>query len=213
MVSAVILAAGLATRMGRPKQLLQLGTKTLLEHVVENALQSKVVETIVVTGAYREEIKQRLASYDVKFADNPRYKEGQGTSVATGAAAVCPAARGIMFLLADEPFVCPQIINRIIDTFTGTGALIVRAGETGHPVLFDSTLKEQLAQLSGDAGGRQIIKKYRDRLETIPVCPYYLSMDIDTEEDYKLAQGYMGRVKRKMKAEISGLNIMFKTRV
>ncbi|MCL5290342.1 MAG: nucleotidyltransferase family protein [Bacillota bacterium] len=188
MISAVILAAGLSRRMGRPKQFLKLGTKTLLEHVVENTLQSKVSETIVVTGAHQREIKQVLAGYDVNLAHNPRYEEGQGTSVAAGAAAVSPHARGILFLLVDQPFICPQIINRMVDTFTNTGAPIVRSGETGHPVLFDITLKEQLVQLSGDAGGRQIINKYRDRLIKLCVCPYQLSMDIDTEKEYKLAR-------------------------
>ena len=54
MIAAVILAAGLSRRLGRPKQLLRLGSKTVIEHVTANVLQTEVCEVIVVLGAYQK---------------------------------------------------------------------------------------------------------------------------------------------------------------
>ena len=54
MISAIILAAGLSSRMGMPKQLLKLGGKTMVRIVTENVLASKVDEVLVVTG-HREQ--------------------------------------------------------------------------------------------------------------------------------------------------------------
>ena len=189
MISAVILAAGLSARMGKPKLLLQLGGKTILEHVIHNVLQSQAGEIILVLGAYRQEIERVTDAYPVRRVFNSQYASGQGSSVAAGAAAVSPEAGGILFLAGDQPLIPPDFIDRVIAVFQETGALIVRP-ETGLPAIFNVSLKEELRRLSGDAGGRQLLEKYRDRVVTVPGCPGFASLDIDTEEDYRMLQAY-----------------------
>ncbi|RYD02660.1 hypothetical protein N752_25400 [Desulforamulus aquiferis] len=103
MVSVVILAAGQSRRMGQPKLLLPLGQKTVIEHVVDQVARAQVDEIIVVLGAVKKEIAQLLSHRDVKLCNNPRYAEGQGTSVAAGANSVSEESQGIMFLPGDQP--------------------------------------------------------------------------------------------------------------
>jgi len=189
VISAVILAAGLSRRMGRPKQLLKLGEKTLLEHVVDHVSRAKVSEIIVVLGAHRQEIERVLCHYNLRCVYNPRYASGLGTSVAAGATAVHPEARGILFAAGDQPFIEPEFINSLIDVFEKTGALIVRP-ETGMPAIFNIRLKGQLVKLAGDTGGRQLIEKFRDEVVTVPGCPGLMSTDVDTEEDYQKVVEY-----------------------
>jgi molybdenum cofactor cytidylyltransferase len=189
VISAVILAAGLSSRLGRPKQLLRLGNKTVLEHVIDHASRALVGEVILVLGAYRREIEQATLDCPVRRVFNPRYATGQGSSVAAGAAAVSPEARGILFLAGDQPLIPPGFIDQVISAFMETGALIVRP-ETGLPAIFDISLKEELEQLTGDTGGRQLMARYRRRVVVIPGCPGLASLDIDTEEDYRLLQDY-----------------------
>ncbi len=184
MISAVILAAGLSRRMGRPKQLLKLGDKTLLEHVINHVSRAKVSEVIVVLGAHRREIEQVLCPYNLRCVYNPRYASGLGTSVATGAAAVDPEAKGILFAAGDQPLITPEFINGLIDVFEKTGALIVRP-ETGMPSIFNIRLIGQLVKLAGDTGGRQLIEKFRDEVVTITGYPGLMSIDVDTEEEYQ----------------------------
>lgn len=185
MISAVVLAAGLSRRMGKPKLLLPLGSKTIIEHVVEHVLKSKVGETIVVLGANGREIRRVLSGRAVKCIENPRYAEGQGTSVGAGAAAVSPEAGGILFLTGDQPLVSPSLMNRLIDEFTYSEALIVKHGGNGTPTIFSIKLRDELIQLSGDAGGRQLMEKYKTEVQTVPVDPGPTAMDVDTEEDYQ----------------------------
>jgi molybdenum cofactor cytidylyltransferase len=84
MISAIILAAGMSKRMGRPKQLLQLGNKPLIRIVVENVLASAVDEIIVVTGCEAEGVGAAIKDLPVKITFNPDYQQGQGTSLAVG---------------------------------------------------------------------------------------------------------------------------------
>ncbi|HHW41656.1 MAG TPA: nucleotidyltransferase family protein [Syntrophomonadaceae bacterium] len=184
MISAVILAAGLSRRMGRPKQLLKLGDKTMLEHVVDRVSRAKVSEIIVVLGAHRREIDQVLCPYNVRCVYNPRYASGLGTSVATGAVAVDPEARGILFVAGDQPLITSEFISDLIDVFEKTGALIVRT-EMGIPAIFNIRLKGQLIELTGDTGGRQLLEKFREEVVTVPGCPGFMYKDVDTEEDYQ----------------------------
>jgi molybdenum cofactor cytidylyltransferase len=109
--------------------------------------------------------------------------------VAAGAAAVSPEARGILYLAGDQPLIPPEFIDRVITVFSESGALIVRP-ETGLPTLFDISLKKELEYLTGDTGGRQLMARYCDRVVVIPGCPGIASLDIDTEEDYRLLQDY-----------------------
>ena len=190
MIAAVILAAGLSVRMGQPKLLLQLGGKTILEHVIHNVLQSRAGEIILVLGAYRQEIERVTDAYPVRRVFNPQYASGQGSSVAAGAAAVSPEAGGILFLAGDQPLIPPEFIDRVIAVFQETDALIVRP-ETGLPAIFNVSLKEELRRLGGDTGGRQLLEKYRDRVVTVPGCPGLASLDIDTEEDYRMLQALL----------------------
>jgi molybdenum cofactor cytidylyltransferase len=82
MISAIVLAAGEAKRMGRLKQLMPLGESTILEKTLDNLLGSKVSEVIVVLGHRAEEIKKIIAARPVKIALNPDYPQGMGTSIA-----------------------------------------------------------------------------------------------------------------------------------
>jgi molybdenum cofactor cytidylyltransferase len=184
VIAAVILAAGLSRRLGRPKQLLKLGSKTIIEHVVENVLQTEVCEVIVVLGAHCQEIRQVLNPYPVKCIYNPSYQAGIGTSVAAGAGAAAPDIKGIMFVVGDQPLLSPDYMNQLLRVFLEKNPLILKP-ENGMPAIFSSNLKQELMCLKGDTGGRQLMKKYREKVVTAPGIPAYQILDVDTEKDYR----------------------------
>ena len=80
VISAIILAAGEAKRMGKPKLLLPLGQGTILEQTIDNFANSKVNEIIVVLGNRVEEMINIIASRPVIVAVNPDYRHGMSTS-------------------------------------------------------------------------------------------------------------------------------------
>lgn len=184
MIAAVILGAGLSLRLGRPKQLLWLGGKTIIEQVTENVLQTEVSEVIVVVGAHCQEVEHILKLYPVKCRYNPRYQEGIGTSVAAGAAAVAPHVQGIMFVVGDQPLLSSEYMNQMLKCFMEKKPLILKP-EKGMPAIFAEELRQELIALTGDIGGRQLIDKYREQVLTFSAIPENESLDIDTQEDYQ----------------------------
>ena len=193
-ITAIILAAGLSKRLGRNKLLLPLGDGTVLRKTAKTVLASAVSEVILVTGHEEAMVKQAVEGLDVRLTHNPRYAEGQSTSMIAGIEAAHEEACAYLFVLGDQPLLTPGIVNEVISLFEESrpDALVaapVFQGRRGNPALFSASLRDELLQTSGDAGGRGIIQ----RLETespgkivfleLPNDDIFL--DIDTEEDYE----------------------------
>ena len=85
-VYAIVLAAGLSTRMGRPKQLLPFGDKTILQTVVDTLLATDLEGVVVVLGHEAEAVRESLGDRSVLFCLNDRYQEGMLSSVLCGIA-------------------------------------------------------------------------------------------------------------------------------
>jgi molybdenum cofactor cytidylyltransferase len=112
-LAGLVLAAGEATRMGRPKQLLPYAGTTLLNHVVAAAAASSLDEVVVVTGAHAAMVESQLETGRATVARNPDYRRGNMSSLAVGAAAV-PQAASVLVLMGDMPEVDTEIIERFV---------------------------------------------------------------------------------------------------
>jgi len=131
MISAIVLAAGNSLRMGRQnKLLLPYGNKTIIEQVVDQLLDSRVGEVVVVVGYEQNKIKAALAMRPVKLVFNSRYQTGMTTSIQTGVAAASPRARGYLICLGDMPALTAEDYN----------AVMPRAGERPEMGAFSQTL-------------------------------------------------------------------------
>lgn len=197
MIAAVVLAAGAASRMGRPKQLLPLAGQPLVRHVAHAACTSTAHEVVVVTGAESAAVAAAVADLPLRVVYNPDWPAGQSASLKTGLAALAPEARAAIFLLADQPQVTPELINTIIGAYRqggGSIALPVAAGRRGNPVLFDLTRwRPALMALAGDQGARGIIDANPGEVTTVD-APVEAFFDIDTPEDYnKLMELWQNR--------------------
>ncbi len=192
MVSAILLAAGESKRMGRLKQLLPLGKTTMVEQTIDNLLNSKVNEVIVVLGHEAEEIIKKIATKPVKIEVNPIYHQGMSTSIIAGLKLVDDGARAVMLALADQPFIDSQTINRLIDEFCDHNKGIViptYQSRRGHPIIFAIKYKEELSSLKGDIGGRQIMERHPDDVLEVAVASPGINIDIDTTDDYNSSLG------------------------
>lgn len=188
MISGIVLAAGTSSRMGRPKQLLALGDTTLLRHVVGTALGSALDEVVVVLGHASEEIAATLPSDPrLRIVRNPRFDEGQSTSLRAGLLAMGDATEAAVVLLGDQPGVTASAISAVIGEYQRTGASIVQAsydGRPGHPTLLAAQLWPEASSITGDEGARGVIDAHpADRtLVEIGGDPPH---DVDTEADYR----------------------------
>ncbi|MBS1251959.1 MAG: Nicotine blue oxidoreductase [Anaerolineales bacterium] len=189
-VSGVLLAAGESTRMGEGcvKQLLPFDGEPLVRRTACEALASCLCEVVVVVGFASDEVRQALAGLDVRVVDNPDYRAGQSTSVRAGLAAVDPAADAAMFLPVDHPFLTAHVIDRLIAAYQDAeGAIVLPVYENrrGAPVLLDRSIFPELAQLTGDEGGRQIFQQYAGKIVTVPLDSERPLLDVDTPEAYQ----------------------------
>jgi molybdenum cofactor cytidylyltransferase len=186
-IAAVVLAAGRSTRMGAVnKMIAEIGGKPLVRIAVEQALASRAHPVIVVTGHERERIEAALAGLPVRFAHNPHYAEGLGTSLKAGISAVPADADGAVVLLGDMPQVDAGLIDRLIGAFDPErGGLIVAPsieGRRGNPVVWSRRFFQDLMAIQGDIGARHLIGSYAEAVVEVPVAGAAALTDVDTPE-------------------------------
>lgn len=188
MLSAILLAAGESKRMGEPKQLMPLGSSTILEQAIDNLLNSAVDEVIVVLGHRAEEMIKTIAAKPVKIIANPNYRQGMSTSIITGLILVDSQAQAVMLALGDQPLVDSPTINRLIEGFYSHDkgiAIPTYQGRRGHPIIFAIKYKPKLLELEGDIGGRGITQDHPDDVLEVAVDSESVIADIDTRDDYR----------------------------
>jgi molybdenum cofactor cytidylyltransferase len=188
MISGILLAAGESRRMGQPKLLLPWGNTTILEKVVENYLKTKISELIVVVGANQESLKGLLSAKPVIIVENPYYQEGMSTSIRKGVEAASDQAEGYLIGLGDQPFITPDIIDSLITVFSNEQpgiAICSHKKKKGHPVIFARKFRQALCNLTGDTGGRTIIRQHGAEVKYVDIGSEAIFLDIDTPDDYQ----------------------------
>ena len=189
MIAGIILAAGSAKRMGSCKQLLPLADKTIVWQVANTACQSKIDHVIFVTGAYQDQVAAAVQGLNLTVIHNPKWSEGQAGSLTTGLLAMPENIDAVIFLLADQPLLTPEVIDALIDRYHGCDQSIIcpaYKNSRGNPVLFDwKTWKNALLSLQGDSGARRIIADNPESVALVPIDSGDIFCDVDTEEDYK----------------------------
>ena len=189
-VSGILLAAGLSTRMGAPKQLLPFGESTIIETVVDNMLGAKFDEVIVVVGHRAAEIQKQLGTRLIKTVFNPDYRDGMLTSAQTGIRAL-ETSDAFALMLVDQPFITSALIDQVVDAYQRTEEGIVLPSynyKRGHPVIFDQRYAREILNLGMESGGvRTLLKKYDDDIHYVTVDTDCVLRDIDYREDYERA--------------------------
>jgi molybdenum cofactor cytidylyltransferase len=193
MTAGIILAAGESKRMGQPKQLIEIHGKTLLKHVVDAALASKLDTVFVVIGHQAAAVRASLDGRPVTFVANPDYREGLSTSVKSGLRALPPDADAAMFLLGDQPGVTAELIDQLVAACTvSTIAAASVGGRRGTPTLFGRAWFPDLLRSSGDAGGRHVIDAHPEAVTLVGAGDDL--RDLDTPQDVRgYAAGAIGR--------------------
>jgi molybdenum cofactor cytidylyltransferase len=187
-VAAIVLAAGTSRRMGRPKQLLRLGGKSLLEHTLDNVRGSSVDEIVLVLGAAEDEVRRQVATAGMHVVVNPDFQQGMGTSLRRGLAAVSPTAEAAFAVLADQPFVRSSTFDQMIAYRKKHAAQILipfYRGFRGNPVLLDRSVFPELMNLTGDVGCRAIFGSHTESINKLPVEDPGILLDIDSAEDWE----------------------------
>jgi len=190
-ISAILLAAGLSSRMGQPKLLLPWGRTTVLGQVVSTFALAGMEDIVVVTGGAREQIEGLVAElakvFPVRTAFNPEYSRGgMLSSIQAGLAALDSQTCAALIGLGDQPQVLEETVRRICATFIQTRSpLVVPSFQNrrGHPWLTARPLWQSILALPLSTTPRQFLNTYAAQVEYISADKSILQ-DLDTPEDY-----------------------------
>jgi molybdenum cofactor cytidylyltransferase len=185
---AIILAAGESKRMGFPKMLLDFNGSTMLENVIRNVTNSAVNNTLVVLGAYRNELVELVARQNVNYCYNDNYKDGMLSSVKCGFVNLPADFDAVLIFQGDQPLISPEVVNKLITSYRTSvkGIVIpVHNGRRGHPILIDKKYRNDIVNLDASEGLRSLSHLFSDDVLEVDVNDNGILRDFDTYEQYK----------------------------
>lgn len=186
-IAAVVLAAGLSSRMGENKLLVEISGQPLIRRTVQAAVDSHASPVIVVTGRDGDRVKQALSGLDVRFMENPDFAKGLSTSLKSGLKAVPSENDGALIVLGDMPSIATALLDTLIAAFNpGEGRAICVAthgGKRGNPVLWARRFFPEMMAIEGDVGAKHIMAANDELVCEVEAPDDAPLVDIDTEED------------------------------
>lgn len=191
-LSAIILAAGLSSRMGELKALLPLGERTVLAHCVALFRDCGIEDVVVVTGHRADEVGAAAEATGARIAFNPEYADGMFGSIRTGAGQLDPNCPGFFLLPVDIPLLRRGTVHLLARSFAETPALLsypVFAGRRGHPPLIHGEcIPAILAEQAPEGGLRTLLARIEAeqpaQVREVQVADTTIHVDLDTPEDF-----------------------------
>jgi molybdenum cofactor cytidylyltransferase len=186
-VAAVVLAAGASTRLGRPKQLVQVRGASLLQSVVGSVASWPVETVVVVLGADAEDILDAVDFGDAVVAINEGWEEGMASSLRVGLDILTrePGLTHTFVALGDQPDIPAEVPVGLIaasETSNRPAIVPVYRYERSNPVLFARSIWERLMALEGDAGASGFLRAHPQLVEEVRF-DHLPPRDVDTEHD------------------------------
>ena len=161
----------------------------MLSHVIAESLAASLQPVVVVTGAYHAEIQDSLQGQPVILVYNADWETGMASGIVAGlteALNIESHLQAVIVAVCDQPYISAELFRSLMEelALSGKGLIACTYSETlGTPVLFAQSYFKELLMLSGDAGAKQLLKRYPDDVATVPFPEG--AIDIDTEEDFE----------------------------
>jgi len=195
MIYGIILAAGEGKRMGKVKLTLPLGDRQLIEWVLQAVKLTPLDKYFLVVRPEDKDIIKIGKAWGAEIILNPDFRKGMSTSIKKALLKInTQEAEGFFLILGDQPLITSKIINKLIKSFSsGKREIVVPyfKDKRGNPVLFDICWKDELMAVTGDVGGRVLIKAHPEKVKRVNVSDETILFDIDQEKDYLKAQTYL----------------------
>jgi len=189
-LGAVVLAAGLSSRMGQHKIMLpwQDG-RTIIEHIVEQLVRARLEEIVVVLGHQADAVKRLLKPYGVTCIVNKSYKNGEMlVSMQAGLKALGSRTAAALLVLGDQPRIEPRTIYKVLRAYAeGQGDIVMPSYQMqrGHPYVLDRRYWQEILALQVGQSPREVMNAHSAEIAYVEVSNDSILRDIDTAEDYR----------------------------
>ncbi len=187
MISAILLSAGQSKRMGGKNKLTEkIQNNFLIQHSVNNILESPVDELIVVLGHEKEMIEKIIEKNEkIKFVFNKNFKEGMASSIKTGLNHLSKKTEFFFICLGDMPLVNKNIYKKILESKKNFEIIIpTYKGAVGNPVLFSISMINEIKSLEGDVGAKKIFHLHKEKITQVEVNDLGITKDFNTKESF-----------------------------
>lgn len=182
---ALILAAGLSTRMKGFKPLLRVGDKRLIEHAI-TLFENLGIPSLTVVGNRSQELTPIIAQTSSRPVYNENFQDGMFSSLQCGVKELKDC--GAFFLLpVDIPLVHPATLKKLLYARDNDASRLIYypqfLGRRGHPPLISARLIPEILNYNGQDGMRGLLRRYTDKALAVPVEDQFITIDADTRED------------------------------
>lgn len=172
-IAAVVLAAGASTRLGKPKQLIEVEGESLLRRTARLATEAGCAPVFVVLGCEVEQMRAELVGLDATAVVNQQWNEGMSSSLRCGMEALCametqPA--GVLLLVCDQPRLTVEHLRKLLAEQGRRETRITASeygGRMGVPGVFGVSFFGELLAVEGDRGAREVIQAHANAVRTV----------------------------------------------
>ena len=183
--AALIVAAGMSSRMGDFKPMLNIGSISIAQRIVATLHQAGIDKIVMVTGYHATLLERHLADNGIVFLRNEDYEHTQMfESACIGLSYLKNKCERLLFTPVDIPLFTAQTVQTLLDSGAPL-ACPVCDGKRGHPILISSSLIDTILSDDGSDGLRGALERCGAPMSEIPVEDRGVLHDADTPEDYK----------------------------
>ena len=178
--AVLILAAGAASRFGSLKQLALIDRKPMLQHCIDTANSLFPDAVYTVLGNQSQQVIDGISGTHVII--NPQWQRGLGSSIAVGVSYLKDKVDAILVLLADQPRIKVDYLERLVALFEGQHVACSQySSHLGIPAIFGKSYFNALMNLSGDKGGKALLESIRPAPKSLALGDF--AADIDYPKD------------------------------
>lgn len=183
--AAIIVAAGMSSRMGDFKPMLNIGSISIAQRIVANFHQAGVDKIVMITGYNATTLERHLSGNGIIFLRNENYESTQMfDSAKIGLEYLKDKCDRILFTPVDIPLFTSATVRTLIESGAEL-ACPVCEGQQGHPILIASRLVDSILADSGEGGLKGAISRCGVEQQEIEVEDAGVLHDADTPEDYR----------------------------
>ncbi|MGN1016916.1 MAG: NTP transferase domain-containing protein [Faecousia sp.] len=188
--AALIVAAGMSSRMGDFKPMLSIGSITIAQRVVATFHQAGIRKIVMVTGFQAVTLERHLSGSSVIFLRNEAYETTQMfDSVKIGLAYLRGKCDRVMFTPVDIPLFTAGTVHALLDSGAPLACPVCQ-GQTGHPILIGAELFDRILTDSGEQGLKGAVERCGAVMRSVPVDDPGTLHDADTPADFSALVHY-----------------------